>query len=80
MRWTPIDGVLYQDLPPVRCLLQCIEIERNEVVEEIALDLSSENVNFASKDIERMTVSSWWPRTGWQCSGPLFRGCFMSAF
>ena len=52
MRWTPIDGVLDEDLPAVAGLLQSIEVERHEIVEEEALDLAAEDVYSGAQDVQ----------------------------
>ena len=68
VRRSAIDGVLDQDFPPVRRLLKRVEVESYQIVEKVALDLSTKDVDLAAEDVECMAVSPWRPRTSWQCS------------
>lgn len=58
MWWSAIDGVLYQNLPPVAGLLQSIEIESNEIIEEVAFHLTTKDVNLAPENVESMAIAS----------------------
>ena len=71
MRWSAIDGVLNQYLPPITCLLQRIQIECDEVVEKVAFDLATKNVKLATQDVQGVSVASWRARTRGECAGPL---------
>lgn len=75
MRRASVKRVLYQYFPAVACLLERIQVEGNKIIEKEALYLSTENIDFGSEDIERVTVSSRWTRTSWGCPRPLF-SCF----
>lgn len=68
-----INCVLNQDLPPITCLLQRIQVERNKIIEEVAFDLASENVELATQNVQGMSVASWRSRTSGKGAGPLLR-------
>lgn len=78
MRWSAIDRVLNQDLPPITCLLQRIQIERNEIVEKVAFDLASKDIKLATQDVQGMAIASWRARTRRKRAGPLLCCCSLS--
>lgn len=78
MRWSAVNCVLNQYLPPITCLLQRIQIECDEVVEKVAFDLATENVKLATQDVQGVSVASWRARTCGKCAGPLFCSCSRS--
>jgi hypothetical protein len=50
--WRPsVDRVLYENLPAIRRLLKRIQVECDQVVKEVAFDLTAEDVDFAAKDV-----------------------------
>lgn len=75
VRWPAVNCVLDQNLPSVTRLLQSVQIERNKVVEEVAFDLTTENVELASKNIQGVSVASRGARTCRQRARPLFGCC-----
>lgn len=44
MRRSAINGVLYEDLPAVRSLLERIEIKSYQVIEKVTFYLASEDI------------------------------------
>lgn len=74
MRRTAVNRVLNEYLPSVASLLKRIQVESHKVVEEVALDLTTKDVDLATKDVQSMSISSWWSWSCWQSSRPLFRG------
>lgn len=75
VRWSAINRVLDENLPSVARLLQSIQIERNEVVEEVAFDLTTKDVEFATQDVQGVSVASGRTRACRQRAGPLFGCC-----
>ena len=78
MRWSAVNCVLNQYLPPITRLLQRIQIECDEIVEKVAFDLASEDVKLAAQNVQGMSVASWRARTCGKCAGPLFCCCSLS--
>jgi len=72
---TSIDGILNQRLPPIAGLLQGIQIERDKIVEEEALDLTSKDVNLGPNDVQGVAVTTWRTRPCRSSSRPLFSSC-----
>ncbi len=73
--WSAVNGILDENLPAVRCLLESIEVESDEIIEEVALDLTAEDVDLAAENVQGMTVPSWWSGSCGECSRPLLRCC-----
>lgn len=48
MWWASINGVLNKDFPTIAGLLKGIQVKCNEIIEEKALDLTTEDVNFGA--------------------------------
>ena len=65
MWWTAINRVLNEDLPAIRCLLQSIEIECDQIVKEVAFHLAAEDIYLASEDVESVSIAAWRTWTGW---------------
>lgn len=59
MRRTTVNGVLNKYFPPIACLLQSVEVKGHEVIEEVAFDLSTEDIELASQDIQGVTIAPW---------------------
>jgi hypothetical protein len=78
MRWTTVDRVLNENFPPIACLLKRVKVECNKIVEEVALDLTSENVKLATQDVQGMSITSWRARTCRKCTRPLLGCCLLS--
>ena len=74
MRRTSVNGILNQCLPSVAGLLERIEVERDKIVEEEALNLTAENIYLGANDVQRVAITTW--RTGSCRSGsrPLLCG------
>ena len=62
-------------LPPVRRASQLVEIERNEVIEEMAVDLATKDVEFRAQDIQSVAVATCGPRGRRGTARPLFSRC-----
>lgn len=58
MWWSAVYGILYEDLPTVRGLLQCVQVECDEVVEKVAFYLSAKDVDFAAENVQGMSVAA----------------------
>lgn len=74
MRWSAIDGVLNQNLPSVRGLLKRIQVECNQVIEEVAFHLPTEDVDLAAENVQRVAIATWRARARRQSSRPLLGG------
>jgi hypothetical protein len=61
---TRIVTVRYQKLPFVLWHLQLVEIESGQIVHEVALDLSTENVDLGPENVQRVAVATGRPRSG----------------
>jgi hypothetical protein len=68
VRRSAVDRVLNQNFPPITCLLQRVQIERNQIIEKVAFDLTSEDVKLTTQDVQGMSVASWRARSCRKCS------------
>jgi hypothetical protein len=80
MRRSTVNRVLNENFPPVTCLLERVKVECNKIVEEVALDLASENVKLTTQDVQGMSVTSWWAGTCRKCTRPLLGCCLVSVW
>lgn len=78
MRWSTVDSVLNQDFPSVTGLLESVQVKCDQIIEKVAFNLTTEDVELAPKNIESMSVSTGRPRTGRKGARPLFRCYFLS--
>jgi hypothetical protein len=74
LRGDVIRGVWKKHLPATGRRLERVEVERNEVVEEEALDLPTENVDFGAEDVQSMPIAAGGTRPLRQCARPVL-GC-----
>lgn len=64
-----------KEFPLVPRVLKLVQVETNQVVEEIAFDLSTKNIKSRAKDVESVAVTPSRSRTWGYRSGPLTRSC-----
>lgn len=68
-------GVWQQDLPAAGRGLQRVEVKGDEVVEEEAFNLATEDVDFGAQDVQCMSVAACWAGALWQCARPVLGRC-----
>lgn len=56
--WATAVAILDKNLPSIIRLLKLVQIKGGEVVHEVALDLTTEDVYLGSQDVERVSVST----------------------
>lgn len=62
--WPAFMGASDQELPSVVRVLQRIQVKGDQIVEKVAFDLASKNVEFRPKNVQRVAVASRGPRAG----------------
>lgn len=68
-------SVANEELPLVRRVLKLIEVESHEIVEKVALNLTTKYIEFGPKNVQRVTISSHRSRTRRDGARPLPRSC-----
>ena len=73
-----LKSVCDQHFPSVGGAGQLVEVEGDQVVEEVTVDLTAEDVEFGAENVERVAVSAGRAWAWRQRSRPLFRGYAVS--
>jgi hypothetical protein len=70
----PVNGILDQCLPSVAGLLQCVKVKRDQIVEEEALNLTTENIYLGTNNVQRVAITTWRAGACRSSSRPLLGG------
>jgi hypothetical protein len=71
-------AVGHQEFPLIGGILQGIQVERQQVIEEVALDLTTKYVDLGTEYVQSVAISAWRSRSGWSGPRPLSGSCFES--